>query len=99
MSEHIVPVRVYMTIFLALLVGTALTVAAAFFDFPWRLNTIVALTIATVKATLVVLYFMHVRYSSRLIWVILASALFWMGILFAFTFSDYFTRNWLSTGY
>ena len=88
-----------MTIFLALLVGTALTVAAAFFDFPWRLNTIVALTIATVKATLVVLYFMHVRYSSRLIWVILASALFWMGILFAFTFSDYFTRNWLSTGY
>ena len=88
-----------MMIFLALLVGTALTVAAAFFDFPWRLNTIVALTIATVKATLVVLYFMHVRYSSRLIWVILASALFWMGILFAFTFSDYFTRNWLSNGY
>ena len=99
MSEHIVSVRVYITIFLALLVGTALTVAAAFFDFPWRLNTIVALTIATAKATLVVLYFMHVRYSARLIWVIVASALFWMAILFAFTFSDYFTRNWLSTGY
>ena len=99
MSEHIVSVRVYITIFLALLVGTALTVAAAFFDFPWRLNTIVALTIATAKATLVVLYFMHVRCSSRLIWVIVASALFWMAILFAFTFSDYFTRNWLSTGY
>ena len=47
MSEHIVPVRVYITIFLVLLVGTALTVAAAFVDFPWRLNTIVALTIAT----------------------------------------------------
>ena len=99
MSEHIVSVRVYITIFLALLVGTALTVAAAFFDFPWRLNTIVALTIAVVKATLVVLYFMHVRYSARLIWVIIASALFWMAILFAFTFSDYFTRSWLSTGY
>lgn|SRR6185436_6426655 len=99
MSEHIVPVRVYMMIFLALLVGTALTVAAAFIDFPWRFNTIVALTIATAKATLVVLYFMHVRYSARLIWVILASALFWMAILFAFTLSDYFTRNWLSTGY
>ena len=99
MSEHIVSVRVYITIFLALLVGTALTVAAAFFDFPWRLNTIVALTIAVVKATLVVLYFMHVRYSARLIWVIIASALFWMAILFAFTFSDYFTRHWLSTGY
>jgi cytochrome c oxidase subunit IV len=93
MSEHIVPVKVYLAIFLALLVGTALTVLAAFVDFPWRLNTIVALTIASVKATLVVLYFMHVRYSTRLVWVIVASALFWMAILFAFTFSDYLTRG------
>ena len=97
MSEHIVPVRVYATIFLILLVGTALTVWAAFVDFPWRLNTIVALTIATIKATFVVLYFMHVRYSARLVWVIVIAAFFWMGILFAFTFADYFTRGWLST--
>jgi cytochrome c oxidase subunit 4 len=97
MSEHIVSVRIYFAIFAALLVGTALTVVAAFFDFPWRLNTVVALTIATVKATLVVLYFMHVRYSTRLVWVIIASALFWMAILFALTLSDYFTRGWLST--
>ena len=96
MSEHIVPVKVYITIFMVLLVGTALTVVAAFVDFPWRLNTIVALTIATIKATFVVLYFMHVRYSSRLIWVIMAAALFWMAILFAFTFSDYLTRDWIS---
>jgi cytochrome c oxidase subunit IV len=96
MSEHIVPIRVYATIFLVLLVGTTLTVAAAFVDFPWRLNTIVALTIATIKATFVVLYFMHVRYSSRLIWVIVAAALFWMAIMFAFTFSDYLTRDWIS---
>ena len=93
MSEHIVPVRIYFTIFFVLLVGTALTVAAAFIDFPWRLNTIVALTIATVKATFVVLYFMHVRYSARLVWVIIIAALFWMGILFAFTLSDYLTRD------
>ncbi|MCA1573318.1 MAG: cytochrome C oxidase subunit IV family protein, partial [Acidobacteria bacterium] len=59
------------------------------------LNVIVAMTIAVVKATLVVLYFMHVRYSARLIWVVVASALFWMGILFALTFSDYWTRGWL----
>ena len=98
MSEHIVPVRVYITIFLVLLVGTALTVAAAFVDFPWRLNTIVALTIATIKATFVVLYFMHVRYSSRLVWVIMGSAFFWMAILFAFTFADYMTRHRLSIG-
>ena len=95
MSEHIVPVRVYLVIFLALLVGTGLTVVAAFYDFPWRFNTVIALTIASIKATLVVLYFMHVRYSLRLIWVIVASALFWLGILFALTFSDYFTRTWL----
>ena len=82
---------------MVLLVGTALTVAAAFVDFPWRLNTIVALTIATVKATFVVLYFMHVRYSARLVWVIITAALFWMAILFAFTLADYFTRDWLST--
>src|SRR6059036_1692964 len=94
MSEHIVPVKVYLVIFLALLVGTSLTVLAAFQDFPWQLNTIIALTIASVKATLVVLYFMHVRYSSRLIWVIVASALFWLAILFALTFSDYWTRGW-----
>ena len=99
MSEHIVPVRIYVTIFLVLLAGTALTVVAAFYDFPWELNTIVALTIATTKATLVVLYFMHVRYSSRLIWVIVASALFWMGILFALTFSDYNSRQWLSPSF
>ncbi|HEV2836386.1 MAG TPA: cytochrome C oxidase subunit IV family protein, partial [Pyrinomonadaceae bacterium] len=81
------------------LVGTALTVMAAFYDFPWQFNTIIALTIASVKATLVVLYFMHVRYSSRLVWVIVAAALFWMAILFALTLSDYNTRQWLSSGY
>ena len=95
MSEHIVPVRVYIAIFLVLLVGTALTVWAGLQDFPGPLNVIVALTIAVIKATLVVLYFMHVRYSSRLIWVVFASALFWLGILFALTFGDYWTRGWL----
>ncbi len=95
MSEHIVPLRIYVAIFLALLVGTALTVWAGFRDFPGQLNVIIALTIAVIKATLVVLYFMHVRYSSRLVWVIFASALFWLAILFALTFSDYWTRCWL----
>ena len=95
MSEHIVSLRIYVTIFLALMVGTALTVWAGLHDFPGALNVIIALTIAVVKATLVVLYFMHVRYSSRLIWVVFASALFWLAILFAFTFSDYWTRTWL----
>ena len=96
MSEHIVPIRVYAGVFLALMAGTSLTVFAAFHDFPWQFNTVIALTIAVIKATLVVLYFMHVRYSSRLIWVIVASALFWLAILFALTFSDYWTRGWFA---
>lgn len=96
MSEHIVSLKIYVTIFLALLVGTTLTVWAGFHDFPGKLNVIIALTIAVIKATLVVLYFMHVRYSSRLIWVVFVSALFWLAILFALTLSDYWTRGWFS---
>ena len=97
MSEHIVSVRVYFVIFLALLVGTILTAVVSFYNFPGPLNAIVALTIACVKAGLVILYFMHMRYSSRLIWVVFGSALFWLAIMFALTFSDYSTRNWLPT--
>jgi cytochrome c oxidase subunit 4 len=95
MSEHIVYPRVYITIFLVLMVGTGLTVLAAFRDFPGPLNAVFALTIAVVKATFVVLYFMHVRYSQRLIWLVIGSALFWLAILFALTISDYWTRAWL----
>ena len=95
MSEHIVQKKTYFVIFGALMVLTAATVLVAQYDLG-RWNAIVAMTIAVLKATLVVLYFMHVRYSSRLIWVIFASALFWMGILFALTLSDYWTRSWFS---
>jgi len=95
MSEHIVQPRIYLVIFLALLVGTGLTVIAASYDFPGPLNAIVALTIAVIKATLVILYFMHVRYSGRLIWLVIGSALFWLAIMFAITFSDYSSRGWL----
>jgi len=95
MSTHIVQPRVYVTIFLALMLGTTLTVIAAFYDFPGPLNVVVALTIAVVKATLVVLFFMHVRYSGKLIWLVICSALFWLGIMFALTISDYWTRMWL----
>jgi cytochrome c oxidase subunit 4 len=96
MSEHIVSLKIYVTIFLALMAGTALTVWAGLRDFPGQLNVIIALTIAVIKATLVVLYFMHVRYSSRLVWVVFGSALFWLAILFALTLNDYWTRSWLS---
>ncbi len=95
MSEHIVSVRVYLTIFAILMGGTILTVVAAKIDLKGPLNAVVALTIAAFKATAVVLYFMHARYSPRLIWVIIAAALFWLAIMFALTFSDYSSRGWL----
>jgi cytochrome c oxidase subunit 4 len=95
MSEHIVQKKVYFVIFGALIVGTVLTVAAALVDMDHIFkgaNTVVALTIAVIKATLVVLYFMHVRYSTRLTWVIVVASVFWLAILFVYTFSDYMTR-------
>ena len=95
MSEHIVYPRVYITIFFVLLVGTILTAWVAFFNFPGPLNAVIALTIAVIKASFVVLYFMHVRYSGRLIWLVIGSALFWLLIMFALTISDYSSRNWL----
>src|SRR5688572_9549018 len=97
MSDHIVPTRVYYLIFAALMVGTAITVAAAFVDLG-AFNAIVALTIAVVKATLVVLFFMHVRYSTRLTWVVVLASVFWLGILIALTVSDYLTRPWRTFG-
>jgi cytochrome c oxidase subunit 4 len=96
MSAHIVQPRTYILIFLALMLGTLLTVVAGFRDFPGPLNVVVALTIACIKATLVVLYFMHVRYSGRLISLVIVAALLWLAIMFAITFSDYWTRHWLA---
>ena len=96
MSEHIVSKKVYYIIFLTLLVMTGITVWVAFIDLG-PLNNIVAMTIAVFKATLVVLYFMHVRYSSRLTWVFVASGFFWFGILIVLTLSDFYSRGWLTT--
>ena len=93
MSEHIVPRTTYFAVFGALLVFTALTVVAANFNFG-PMNDVVAMTIAVTKMMLVLLFFMHVRYSSRLIWVIVASMFFWLIILLALTLTDYTSRDW-----
>jgi cytochrome c oxidase subunit 4 len=84
----------YYWVFAALIVGTAVTVAAAFVDLG-ALNNVVMLAIAITKATLVVLFFMHVRWSTRLTWVIAASGFFWLLILFGLTMQDYLTRGWV----
>jgi cytochrome c oxidase subunit 4 len=97
MSNHIVPRRTYYVIFLVLMICTAITVAVAYFDLG-PLNTIVALTIAVFKATLVVLFFMHVKYSTRLTWAVVVGSVFWLGILLALTLGDYLTRSWRTYG-
>ena len=97
MSEHILPTRVYYTIFGVLMLCTYLTVQMAFIDLG-AFNTVAALVIAVFKATLVVLFFMHVKYSSRLTWVVVIGSMFWLGILLVLTMSDYLTRSWLTFG-
>ena len=97
MSAHVVPTRVYYTIFAILMVCTGLTVWIAFLDLG-PLNTIAALGIAVFKATLVVLFFMHVKYSTRLTWAVVLGSVFWLGILIALTMSDYLTRAWRTFG-
>ena len=97
MSEHIVPRTTYFGVFAALLVGTALTVIVAQFNFPWILNDLVAMTVAVTKMMLVLLFFMHVRYSSRLIWVIVASMFFWLLIQLLLTLTDYTSRDWFGS--
>jgi cytochrome c oxidase subunit 4 len=93
-SGHVVPIGVYVAVFAALLVLTALTTAAAFQDLG-PLNNVVALGIAVLKATLVVLFFMHVRYGTRLIPLVVAAGLFWLVILIVLSLTDYLTRGWL----
>jgi cytochrome c oxidase subunit IV len=94
MSGHVAPKSLYYTIFAALVVGTALTVLVAFYDLGF-MNNIVMLTIACAKALLVILFFMHVRWSSKLTWVIAASGFFWLLIMFTITMSDYLSRGWM----
>lgn len=93
-EHHVVPLRVYMAVFVALMGGTALTVGVAFVDLG-ALNTVAAVGIAVAKATLVVLFFMHVRYETSLIWLFVSAGFLWLGILLLFTITDYLSRGWL----
>ncbi|MEX2260805.1 MAG: cytochrome C oxidase subunit IV family protein [Bryobacteraceae bacterium] len=95
MSDHIVPKKLYYMIFGALIALTLVTVGASFIDLG-PFNNVVALTIAVVKALLVVLFFMHVRYSTRLTKLVVASGFLWLGILIFITLTDYLSRGWLT---
>ncbi|MEX2270329.1 MAG: cytochrome C oxidase subunit IV family protein [Vicinamibacterales bacterium] len=91
---HIAPVSMYITIFLALMAGTGITVAVAYVDVGF-FNTAVALGIAVTKATLVILYFMHVRWASRLTWLVILASVFWLILMFTIGMTDYLSRDWM----
>lgn len=92
MSSHVESIKIYLAIFAALLIGTLLTVLVAFVDLG-VFNNVIAITIACLKALLVILYFMHVRHTSRLTWIFVATGFVWLVILFMLLLPDYFTRG------
>ena len=92
-TEHVVPKRVYYVIYAILIFCTYLTVQIAFFDLG-PLNAIAALAIAAFKGTLVILFFMHVKYGgTRLTGAVVLSSLLFLAILLALTMGDYLTRS------
>jgi cytochrome c oxidase subunit IV len=95
-TEHVLSVKLYAAIFGALIFLTLSTAGVAFIDLGGNLNTVVALVIAVGKALLVILYFMHARYSSRLTWVFAAAGFFWLMILIGGTIDDVLTRERIS---
>ena len=97
MKPHAAVVKIYVKVFIALLVLLAITVGVAFIPSPDHgllrsVLTAIAFFIAGTKAVLIILWFMHVKSSGRLIWIAAAAAFVWLVILFALTFNDYFTR-------
>src|SRR2546430_10040623 len=104
MSEHIVSVKIYVAIFLTLIVMTGVTAGVAFIDLSRNIgghvvnfNPVVALAIAIFKATLVILFFMHVKYSSRLTKVVVGVGLFFLLILLSLPMKVYLSRTLLTT--
>ena len=94
MAIHVVPLRIYGVIFATLLLLTLVTVDIAFYNFG-AMNITIALAVATTKATMVILYFMHVRYSPKLVAVFAGAGFVWLAILIGITLSDFLTRSWL----
>jgi cytochrome c oxidase subunit 4 len=94
-SSHIAPISMYVGIWAALMVFTGITVFAATVELH-VFNIVLALVIASIKGTLVVLFFMHLRYSTKLTMVTVVAALFFLFILFSLSMTDYLTRSWLT---
>ena len=94
MSETIVPKKTYLLVWASLLVLLAVTVAVSYIHLGW-LNPVVAVGIAAIKAVIIILFFMHVRYGPKVLWVFVGAGFFWLGILFALALGDYMMRVYL----
>lgn len=95
MSGRAISPSTYYQVFGTLIVLTFLTIGISFLELgKWHM--VAGLTIAVCKAVLVALFFMHLLASSRLTWVVVGGALFWLGILLTLTLADYLTRHWLA---
>jgi cytochrome c oxidase subunit 4 len=92
-EHHIVTPIQYAMVFGTLLLFTGITVAAAYVDLRWA-NPVIALAIACFKAVIVILFFMHVKYQSRLVKMTVASGFFTFLVLITMTMSDYISRSW-----
>lgn len=91
--HHRASIGAYLLVFAALMIMTVITVAVSRVDLgAW--NTLVAMGIAVLKATIVILWFMHVIHSPRMTWIVVISSFLWLGVLFVLTFADYLTRVW-----
>lgn len=96
-THHVVPVRTYALVFAALMILASLTVGAAFINLG-PFNNLIALAIAVIKAALIVTFFMHLKYSSRLTWIVAGMGFFWLIIFFVITMGDYFARGTIPGG-
>src|SRR5256885_15553343 len=94
MSETIIAKKIYVSVWLSLLVLLAVTVGVAYIHLGW-FNPAAALTIAVIKAMIIILYFMHVRHSPKLVWIFVGAGFFWLAILFTLSMGDYLTRAYL----
>lgn len=95
MSERTLAPRTYVIVCVLLVLMTVLTVAVSFAHLPGIWHIVFGLLIAACKASLVVLFFMHVIISPRLTWIVIAVVCFWFGIFFVLTLNDYFSRGML----
>ena len=92
-AHHRASLFAYFAVFFALMIFTVVTVAASRVDLG-AFNTAVALAIAVIKATIVILWFMHVIHSPRMTWIVVISSFLWLAVLFVLMFADYLTRHW-----